>query len=142
MALHVTDHRKGFRQGLTEITRFQDPGEPTGLSFGVLKLAAGETSEIETKHETAWLLIQGSAEVTAGNQTRQFARKSLFDESPSCLHVAASERSGKALNHLAVEADPERPARGGATSARLQTTVGASVFDHTSALTVRRLSSS
>ena len=53
MALHVTDHRKGFAPGLTEITRFEDPGEPTGLSFAVLKLAAGETTKIETKHETA-----------------------------------------------------------------------------------------
>ena len=82
MSLHVTEHRKGFGAGLTEITRFADPGEPTGLSFGVLKLAAGETAKEEAKHETAWLLMQGSAEVTAGNQTRQFARQSLFDESP------------------------------------------------------------
>ena len=92
MSLHVTEHRKGFPVGLTEITRFEDPDEPTGLSFAVLKLASGESIEIETKHETAWLLMQGSAELTAGNQTRQFERHSLFDESPSCLHAAAGER--------------------------------------------------
>ena len=94
MALHVTGNRKGFGKGLTEITRFQDPGEPTGISFGVLKIAAGETTQIETKNETAWLLMEGSAELTAGNQTRSFARHSLFDESPSCLHVASGERVG------------------------------------------------
>ena len=92
MSLHVTEHRQGFALGLTEITRFEDPGEPTGLSFAVLKLAAGESTKIETKHETAWLLMQGSAELTVGNQTRQFERRSLFDESPSCLHVSAGER--------------------------------------------------
>src|SRR5450755_1412789 len=92
MSLHVTSNRKGFAAGLTEITRFDDPKEPTGISFGVLKLAAGETTEVETKNETAWLLMQGRAEITAGNQTHSFERHSIFDESPSCLHVAAGER--------------------------------------------------
>lgn len=68
MSLHVTAHRKGFPAGMTEVTRFEDPMEPTGISFGVLKLASGETKEIETKNETAWLLMQGRAEMTAGNQ--------------------------------------------------------------------------
>ena len=92
MSLHVTEHRRGFPLGLTEITRFDNSDEPTGLSFAVLKLSAGESTKIETSHETAWLLMQGSAELSAGNQTRRFERQSLFDESPSCLHVAAGER--------------------------------------------------
>jgi 5-deoxy-glucuronate isomerase len=92
MSLHVTENRSGFAPGLTEITRFDDPAEPTGLSFGVLRLAAGETHKVETSHETAWILMQGKAELTAGNQARQYARTSLFDESPSALHVAAGER--------------------------------------------------
>src|SRR5512143_308160 len=92
MSLHVTGNRKGFGPGLTEVTRFDDPKEPTGISFGVLKLASGETKEIEAKHEIAWLLMQGRAEITAGNQTRSFEPHSIFDESPSCLHVAAGER--------------------------------------------------
>jgi len=92
MSLHVTKHRQGFALGTDRDHPLRDPGEPTGLSFAVLKLAAGESTRIETKHETAWLLMQGSAELTAGNQTRQFERRSLFDESPSCLHVAAGER--------------------------------------------------
>jgi 5-deoxy-glucuronate isomerase len=91
MSLHVTDHRKGFALGLTEITRFEDPGEPTGLSFAVLKLAAGESTKIETKHETAWLLMQGSAEFTAGNQTRQFERRSCSMNRPvACTTRRAS----------------------------------------------------
>ena len=70
MSLHVTGNRKGFPTGLTEVTRFEDPKEPTGISFGVLKLSAGQSTEIEAKHETAWLLMQGRAEITAGNQNR------------------------------------------------------------------------
>src|ERR1019366_4562425 len=92
ISLHVTEHQRGFPLGLTEITRFDNPDEPTGLSFAVLKLSAGESTKIETSHETAWLLMQGSAELSAGNQTRRFERQSLFDESPSCLHVVAGER--------------------------------------------------
>src|SRR5271157_6052242 len=92
MANHLTDRRGGFPTGFTAVTRFEDPGEATGISFGVLKLAAGECMNVETKHETAWLLMQGRAEVTAGNASRSFERRSLFDEQPSCLHVAAGER--------------------------------------------------
>ena len=36
--------------------------------------------------------MQGRVEATAGNASREFERRSLFDESPSCLHVAAGER--------------------------------------------------
>lgn len=92
MADHLTDNRGGFPAGFTAVTRFEDPGEGSGISFGVLKLAAGESTSLETRHETAWLLMQGSAEVTAGNASRSFERRSLFDEQPSCLHVAAGER--------------------------------------------------
>jgi 5-deoxy-glucuronate isomerase len=92
MPTHLTNHRQGFPTGFTAVTRLDDPDEPTRLSFGVLRLAAGEMENAETTHETAWLLMQGRAELTAGNQTRVFERRSLFDESPSCLHVAAGER--------------------------------------------------
>jgi 5-deoxy-glucuronate isomerase len=98
MSLHLTGNRGGFPLGLTEITRCEDPNEPTGLSFAVLKLKAGDSTKLETGRETAWLLMQGAAELTAGNQTQRFERHSLFDESPSCLHAAAGERvSIKAL---------------------------------------------
>jgi 5-deoxy-glucuronate isomerase len=88
----MTDYRQGFPAGFTAVTRFEDPDEPTRLSFGVLQLRAGETTTVDTAHETAWLLMQGRAELTAGNRTDIFERRSLFDESPSCLHVAAGER--------------------------------------------------
>ena len=88
----LTERRGGFPAGFTPVTRFDDGKDETRISFGVHRLAPGESFQVETKHETAWLLMSGRAEVTAGNTTRSFQRKSLFDEQPSCLHVAAGER--------------------------------------------------
>ena len=71
MSLHVTEHRKGFGAGMTEITRFADPGEPTGLSFGVLKLAAGEEMKAMLNAETdsaRTLGIFGSPTFTIGDE--------------------------------------------------------------------------
>ncbi|HEY8013559.1 MAG TPA: 5-deoxy-glucuronate isomerase, partial [Dongiaceae bacterium] len=92
MKWHLTDHRSGFPQGLTEVTRFDDGEDPTRISFAVLKMASGESLSIDARHETAWMLMQGRVEATAGNASREFERSSLFDESPSALHVAAGER--------------------------------------------------
>jgi 5-deoxy-glucuronate isomerase len=89
MALHLTDHRKGFAPGLTVITRFDDKNEPTKLGLSVLVLKAGETWERKAAEETAFLLMSGSAAVAAGNRQASLKRRSLFDESPSCLHVPA-----------------------------------------------------
>jgi 5-deoxy-glucuronate isomerase len=92
MECHLSGHRSGFGPGFTAITRFEDRADPTGISFGVLRLAAGDTFVVETEHECAWLLMQGRIEASTGNSNRGFARRSLFDESSSCLHVGAGER--------------------------------------------------
>lgn len=91
MTLHLTEHRDGFGPGLTEITRLDETEDGTGIAFGVLKLAAGETYERTPRHETAWLLMDGKVTVRLAGQTVAFERGSLFDESPSCLHLAAGE---------------------------------------------------
>lgn len=89
MTLHITDHRGGFGRGLTAITRHDDTAEPTGLGVAVLNLAAGEAYRETTPVETAFLLMSGAATVTAGNRQVSFARQSLFDDSPSCVHLPA-----------------------------------------------------
>ena len=68
MTRHLTGHRGGFGPGLTQITRFDEPEDDTGIAVSVLKLAPGESREIETANETAWLLMSGTAEVTVDNQ--------------------------------------------------------------------------
>src|SRR5262249_43091292 len=92
MQCHLTAHRAGFPRGFTSVTRFDDTEDPTRISFGVLHLARDESFSLEAAHETAWLLMEGRIEAQAGNASRSFARRSLFDESASCLHVAAGER--------------------------------------------------
>lgn len=91
MTLHITKYRDGFSTGLTSITRFDESENNTGISFSVLKLTAGATMQETVKHETAWLLMSGKVTVRAGGQEAIFERKSLFDESASCLHVSAGE---------------------------------------------------
>ena len=92
MALHLTDNRAGFPHGLTEVTRLGEPQDDTGIAFSVLRLSAGESWSTTPKGETAFMLMAGSARLSAAGETQVFTRRSLFDESPSALHVAAGER--------------------------------------------------
>jgi 5-deoxy-glucuronate isomerase len=91
MTDHITEHRRGFGPGFTAVTRLEDRDNATGIALGVLRLIAGEEIEEQAGRETSWLLMEGTASITAGNRTEQFSRGSLFDEAPSCLHVGAGE---------------------------------------------------
>ena len=91
MVLHLTEHRNGFGSGYTPITRLDEAEDDTGISFGVLKLKAGERHEVRPDLETAWLLMEGHVSVRAGDRTGELERRSLFDESASCVHVSAGE---------------------------------------------------
>ena len=89
MSGHILEHRAGFGPGMTSITRHDDPQEPTGLGLAVLKLAAGENHHEVAPVETAFLLMSGSVTVTVADRNVKLARASLFDDAPSCIHVAA-----------------------------------------------------
>lgn len=89
MTLHIKDHREGFGPGITQITRFDEAEDNTGIAMGVLHLGAGETYEVNSDHEMAWLLMTGKATVTVGGKTATFERQSIFDQSPSCVHIPA-----------------------------------------------------
>ena len=91
MTLHITQNRSGFGPGLTPVTRVDESNDNTGIAFSILKLAAGSVHKETTAHETAWLLMEGRVTVSVGGKNTEFSRASLFDESPSCLHVAAGE---------------------------------------------------
>lgn len=90
MTVHITDHRDGFDLGLTSITRYDDAESNAQISLDVKKLAAGESVSLTTEYETAWLLMSGEVRGSAGDAEFDFSRSSLFDESPSCLHVSAN----------------------------------------------------
>jgi 5-deoxy-glucuronate isomerase len=85
----ISRHREGFGPGYTAITTAGEPGDDTGISLGVLKLAAGETHLATLVGETAFLLMQGRISGQVGGQGFELARDSLFDDSPACLHAAA-----------------------------------------------------
>ncbi len=90
MTLHLSQHRQGFGWGFTPVTVLGEEDD-TGIAFGVLRLKSGETYEVKPSCETAWLLMDGQVDVQVGNLAESFARTSLFDESASCVHVAAGQ---------------------------------------------------
>ena len=90
MTLHITDHRNGFPDGNTTITRYNDEEDSTGISLEVLRVSAGEVVNLKTSLETAWLLMSGSVHGSVGDKEFSLERKSLFDESSSCIHVSAN----------------------------------------------------
>ncbi len=115
MTHHIASHRGGFPLGFTAVTRCDDPAEETGISFGVLRLAAGAAQEVLVRRETAWLLLEGALEVAADELQRALERRSLFDESASAVHAPAGARvrlaARTASELLVFETGNERPFR-------------------------------
>lgn len=80
----------GFRAGYTPITTPGAPhaGEPdSGMEFGIRVQASAHLIEETSPLETAWVLLRGAAEVTAGPVRATVRRESIFDEPPTVLHV-------------------------------------------------------
>lgn len=83
-AQHLIRHDKRVRRrGLQSVVEFEQ------LSLAVLELKAGEVHKETAASESAWLLMSGSICGQAGTLEFEFNRKSLFDESASCIHVSA-----------------------------------------------------
>lgn len=89
MTVHITDHRDGFPLGTTQITREDDANDNVPITLEVVKLAAGDEFTASVDQETAWLLMNGAVSGRVGCTEISFERTSLFDETPSCFHVAA-----------------------------------------------------
>jgi 5-deoxy-glucuronate isomerase len=92
MSQHIKHYRGGFGPGHTAITSIDATDNPAGIGLAVLKMAAGERMEIAPAGETAWLLMSGELRGRAGSLPFAFRRDSLFDESASCVHVAAGTK--------------------------------------------------
>jgi 5-deoxy-glucuronate isomerase len=86
---HIADFRDGFEPGFTSVTRLDAPGNPSGVSLGVLRVAAGERVTMQAQGETGWLLMSGAVRGLVAGRGFDFARTSLFDESASCIHAPA-----------------------------------------------------
>src|SRR6185369_8983212 len=89
MTRHITTNRSGYPLGLTWVTALNEAADDTGIAFGVLRLKAGETWQETVPGETAALLMDGRITLRLGNDSRQWQRQSLFDESPRAGHAAA-----------------------------------------------------
>jgi 5-deoxy-glucuronate isomerase len=86
---HISSHRDGFGAGFTVVTLADAPDNPSAIGLAVLRMSAGETLATAPRRETAWLLMRGSIAGQAGELQFDFEHESLFDESASCVHVAA-----------------------------------------------------
>ncbi len=75
MNAHIANHRDGFAAGFTSITLADASDNPSQIGLGVLRLAAGETMTMAPRCETAWLLMSGSVEGTAGDLPFSFERE-------------------------------------------------------------------
>jgi 5-deoxy-glucuronate isomerase len=89
MKHHIDTHRNGFSRGHTEIAHFAGAENPSGIGIAMLQLDAGEDYSVRIEHETAWLLMSGAVNGVLGRQRFELHRRSLFDESASCLHAPA-----------------------------------------------------
>jgi 5-deoxy-glucuronate isomerase len=90
-----------FDVGYSVLVEEADPTLVPGMEFGIRVLARGETAREVAPKETVWHLLDGEAEVATGSLRARVARRSLFDERPTTLHVAegaevAIEAAGRA----------------------------------------------
>jgi 5-deoxy-glucuronate isomerase len=86
---HIDRFRGGFNDGFTAITHYDHADNPSAIGVGVLKLAQAERLVIAVERETAWLLMSGTVRGVVDGARFDFERRSLFDESASCIHAAA-----------------------------------------------------
>ena len=88
----ISRFRGGFPPGHTEITREGETRLDTGVDFGIHRFRSGEAFEETHPKETAWLLLDGEADVEGGSERARVQRASLFDEAPTVLHVPGGTR--------------------------------------------------
>ncbi|HWM27427.1 MAG TPA: 5-deoxy-glucuronate isomerase [Woeseiaceae bacterium] len=86
---HVIRHRDSPAPG-RKARGNQAIAEFSGLRVLSLELDAGESFSEETDTETAWLLMSGKVKGRVGERKFALERRSLFDESASCVHASAN----------------------------------------------------
>ena len=83
----IDTHRHGFGEGHTPLTREGETSLDTGVDFGIVRAREGTVREECDPKETAWLLMDGEAEIAWDGGEARVRRGSLFDEPPTALHV-------------------------------------------------------
>lgn len=93
MREYLLQNADGFNFGYSAITNIDEPDHDTGIQFGILKLRAGSEEHLHSDLETAYLLMHGQCIFESEGQRRRVERKSLFDEDPFALHIAAGNKA-------------------------------------------------
>jgi 5-deoxy-glucuronate isomerase len=82
-----------FPVGCTRLTLALHATPPapleTGIEFAIVRFIAGENHQATSPLESAWILLQGVADVAVGDLARTMSRACVFDEAPTALHVSA-----------------------------------------------------
>lgn len=79
-----TKHREGFPLGMTKVTEKNDP---TKIAFSIIKLERGEDFHLHSPMECALLLLDGEMQLSLDGREYELSRKSLFEESPTAVHL-------------------------------------------------------
>ena len=87
----VAAPRAGFAAGRNEIMCERSasavlPADPL-MDFEIVRVGPSESIREEHAKESAWVLIDGAAEILADKRSHLVERHSLFDEAPTALHV-------------------------------------------------------
>ncbi|MDM3870087.1 5-deoxy-glucuronate isomerase [Porticoccus sp. W117] len=89
--MHNKNYRQGFPPGLTWVTDHKT--DVTGIGFGVLNMAVGESLSLQLDAECAWLLMSGRVVLSSPELgSIEVHRSSLFDDKPVALHTSAGCR--------------------------------------------------
>lgn len=83
-------HNGNYDWGYSAITHRGEQVDDTGIDFGILKLKAGECWQVDEFVETAVLLLSGKTCFNFKTHCAIAERESLFDQSPTALHVPAN----------------------------------------------------
>src|SRR4051812_13070302 len=91
----------GFTRGATNVVTPESggaPGAPScGLTFDIMRVAAGETINATSELESAWVLLRGASELEFAGQRVFVRRETVFEAPPTVLHLgprtAATVRS-------------------------------------------------
>lgn len=85
----IRAQRRGFSHGESLVVREEDPIDPVGFDFAIVRLGAGERREERHPKESVWILLGGEARLTFGGEVHRVHRASLFDEPPTALSLGA-----------------------------------------------------
>lgn len=82
-----------IKNGYNLVTTMDDTNNNMMMDIGLLKLQANdEKSFVSAKNESAFLLLTGKVTIRWDDNVKTMERKSVFNESPYCLHVAAKTK--------------------------------------------------